>query len=66
MPSFTCPSCDTDNEVEWEDLPDRACDSAYYECQHCGQEMTIGWVAEIEVRSVRVNAGDLADEVDHE
>lgn len=59
MPSFTCPACDEDNELEDEQLPKRACDDMRYECEHCGQEMTIGWVAEIEVRSVTVEFGDV-------
>lgn len=59
MPSFNCPACAEINELEWEDLPDRACDDKRYECEHCAQEMVIGWVAEIEVRSVTVELGDV-------
>ncbi len=61
MPIFTCPACTMVNEVEPEDLPPRAYDDMYCVCQHCAQEMTIGWVAEIEVRSVTVEAGDLLE-----
>ncbi len=56
---ITCPQCDTDSDVNGEDLPERACDDEDYECPHCGLEMTIGWVAEAEVRSVKVGSGDL-------
>jgi len=59
MPSFTCPMCDEDNEVDTEAMPDRACDAMDYECAHCNLEMTIGWFAEIEVRTVTVEAGEL-------
>lgn len=52
MPEFTCPTCDTDNEVEYESMPKRACDEREWVCQHCGQKMTIGWLCEVEVRSV--------------
>lgn len=52
MPDFTCPKCETENEVEWEDMPPRACDDKKHICHSCATELTIGWVAEIEVRSV--------------
>lgn len=61
MPEFTCPVCDTDNEVEWEDMPDRAADDKVYFCKHCETEMKIGWVAEVEVRSVTCELGDLCE-----
>lgn len=59
MLNFTCPSCLEDNEVDSEDMPNRSCDDMEYECPHCTQEMTIGWIAEIEVRSVTVERGDI-------
>lgn len=57
MNEFDCPMCEETCAVEWEDLPDRAVDSTEYECEHCGLEMQIGWVAEVEVRSVIVEPG---------
>lgn len=53
MTSYTCPSCDTDNDIELEQLPNRVCDEIKYECAHCGQQVMLGWVAEIEVRSAK-------------
>jgi len=52
MPEFTCPTCDVDNKLENEDLPDSVYDETEWECQHCGQKLKIGWVAEVEVREV--------------
>lgn len=60
MNNFICPSCEKVNEVEWGDLPGRACDDMEYECKSCGLEMLIGWCAEIEVRKVFVGNGDLS------
>lgn len=57
---FECPFCEKECEVESGDLPPAACDDMRYECQHCNGEMTIGWFAEVEVRSVSVCAGDLS------
>lgn len=52
MPEFTCPVCDTDDDVEIERLPKRACDDMEWECAFCGRKLKIGWIAEIEVREV--------------
>ena len=62
IPEFSCPMCDTDNEVDLEDMPSRACDDKQHFCQHCDTEMNIGWVAEIEVRSVVVGSDCIADD----
>lgn len=59
MPEFTCPICDTDNDVDREVLPVRACDDVTYQCQYCEQEMKIGWVPEIEVKTLNDDSGDL-------
>lgn len=61
MCTFECPYCGKENEVEAELLPDRACDDMDFECQHCENEMKIGWIPEIEVRLLTVEAGDLID-----
>jgi len=52
MPSFTCPICDIDNDVEGGDLPQRSCDEVEHICEGCGTAMNIGWVPELEVRSI--------------
>lgn len=44
-----CPKCGFDNDVS-EDLPERACDDADFECFKCEHEFKIGWVAEAELR----------------
>ena len=59
MPEFTCPICDTDNNVDHEVLPVLACDDVNYQCHYCEQEMKIGWVAEIEVKTLTDDADDL-------
>lgn len=59
MRDFMCPNCGETCDVEMEDIPERACDDTEYECENCGQEMRIGWYAEIEVRSMTVPYGDL-------
>lgn len=56
---FECPLCLETAEAEGEDLPDNACDSVDYECNHCGGEMNIGWRAKIVVNSVTVEAGEV-------
>lgn len=56
---FECPACLEENEIEIEDLPDRACDDMDFECAHCTTIVQIGWVAEVEVRSVTCELGDL-------
>lgn len=61
MLDFECPGCLKDIEVEGYELPDLACDDADFECPHCYQEMKIGWRAEVEVRSVTVEAGEILD-----
>lgn len=61
--TFEFPSCLTECVVEGEDLPDRVCDDADYECPHCDQEMKIGWYATVEIRSVTVEAGDLVNDL---
>lgn len=52
MPVFECPTCDQENEVEWEDMPERAAADRAHTCRSCGQKMRIGWVAEIDVREI--------------
>jgi len=45
-----CPKCETINEVDGDDLPDRACDSEEFECRSCEHTFDIGWFAEVEIR----------------
>ena len=45
-----CPSCGYDNDVEGEDLPNRACDDSEFECSECENVFNIGWYATVEVR----------------
>jgi hypothetical protein len=59
MNSFLCPLCEEINEIETDELPEKVCDDMAHECQHCDGEMTIGWYAEVEVRSIVVSAGDV-------
>lgn len=58
MPEFMAPGCEEEREIEYEDLPDHACDEVIYYCEECGTEMKLGWHAEVEVRSVIVEYGD--------
>ena len=45
-----CPKCEKNNEVDGEDLPERACDDAIFKCLWCDHDFSIGWFAEIELR----------------
>lgn len=45
-----CPECGHNNEVDGEDLPLRACDDTYIECEECDEPFKIGWYATIELR----------------
>lgn len=45
-----CPKCNEANEVDGDDLPDRACDDSMYKCINCEHEFLIGWYAEVELR----------------
>lgn len=56
---FECLSCDEKLDIDTEDMPDNACDVVDFECPHCHQEMTLGWVSLVEVRSLTVSQGDL-------
>jgi len=49
-----CPRCGCFNEVEGDDLPDLACDSAEFECKICVHDFLIGWYAEVEVRDSKL------------
>ena len=59
MLDFECPYCGEENEIELEDLPDRACDEMGFECKHCENDMKIGWAPVIEIRSITVETGDI-------
>ena len=50
-----CPKCDELQELDYGDLPDNACDSVEYECNHCEHEFVIGWFAEVEIRDGRMS-----------
>jgi len=45
-----CPKCNFMNDVEGEDLPERACDDKEFECYKCEHEFKIGWFSEVELR----------------
>ena len=45
MADFDCPKCGQKNEIEFEDLPSRACDTDPKRCQHCGVPLQVGWEA---------------------
>ena len=45
-----CPECKKNNYLEYDDLPDRACEDEDYECKFCQFEFKIGWRAEAELR----------------
>ncbi len=57
MLDFECPHCHKGFEIECEDLPDMACDSADWECPSCENKTKIGWYA---VAEVRAKAGTIA------
>ena len=59
-----CPHCLEDIEVESETLPSNSCDDVEFECPKCLGEMKIGWVAEVEVRSVICELGDVIEPLD--
>lgn len=61
MAEFMCPGCEELREVEWEYMPERSCDDVLHCCEECGTGMRLGWVAEVEVRSVVVEFGDTVD-----
>lgn len=47
-----CPECDKNNDLDVDDLPERACDdNDSYECKECGHIFSIGWEAIAEIRS---------------
>jgi hypothetical protein len=48
--NIECPECGFDNDIDGEDLPDRACDSEDFECRQCEHTFLIGWVADVELR----------------
>lgn len=50
MMNIECPKCDQYCSVEYEDLPEDACDSQEFECPHCGHTFEIGWYATVELR----------------
>lgn len=50
MLNFECPKCHKESDIEGDDLPDRACDDALWECPKCEETTMIGWYAEVEER----------------
>jgi DNA primase catalytic subunit len=48
--NIECPECGFDNDLDSDDLPERACDSESFECKKCEHEFLIGWSAEAELR----------------
>ncbi len=55
MANFTCPNCDTDNDVDVCDMPQNVTDDITYDCKRCNQTLVIGWHAEVEVRAVSMS-----------
>lgn len=48
-----CPDCGKNNDLDCDDLPERACDdNENYECGHCEHIFSIGWYATAELRAV--------------
>jgi hypothetical protein len=46
-----CPECGENNDLDCDDLPERACDdNENYECKLCGHVFSIGWYAVAEIR----------------
>lgn len=45
MPTFDCPKCGKEVEIEYESLPNNACDTELFECPHCGVNLQVGWEA---------------------
>jgi len=45
-----CPECEKTQELDWDDLPERACDDEDYECRYCEYQFKIGWYATAELR----------------
>ena len=50
MFEIECPHCEVVNQIDGEDLPDRACDDGEHECDYCGMTFKFGWYAELELR----------------
>jgi len=48
--NIECPECEFDNELDCDDLPDRACDDESFECKNCEHQFNIGWYATAELR----------------
>lgn len=49
METFDCPKCGKENEIEWETLPGKACDSDLIYCDHCDTGLQVGWDAVLRV-----------------
>jgi len=45
-----CPECDKVNDIDGDDLPVRACDSAEFQCTLCDHLFDVGWYATVELR----------------
>lgn len=48
--NIDCPECDKNNELDCDDLPERACDDGDVECKHCEHVFSAGWYATAELR----------------
>lgn len=48
--NIDCPECSHNNDLDYGDLPDAACDSSEFECKNCEHKFMIGWIAEAELR----------------
>ncbi len=61
---FECPYCGEEIGIDSESLPKNSCDDMDFECPNCEESMVVGWVAEIEIRQVTCELGDVVEYLD--
>lgn len=52
METIECPKCGSEINVG-NNVPDRACDDGFIDCESCNAQIRFGWVAELEVRGYK-------------
>ena len=57
--NIDCPVCGESSTIYMNDMPESIHDDIDHQCKHCTQEMTVGWVKDIEVKTVTVELGDI-------